>query len=282
MLRDEPLTRYTGYLLRRAFVKSSGCLRECMAEDAHLREVVALSILAERGPLSQQTLGALGHINRSLVVKLVDGLEAKSWVVRERSRRDRRSYALRITDAGLGTLGRLRRDLDRSDQALTGPLTADEARRLTSWLGLLLADQPAVAITSLSQRAGFLVAEAHRCVRQRAEALLEPMGLHPRDFAMLSVVADEQPCSQSRVAAALGITAPGVLPALTALEAAGLVSRTRRPGDRRVYDLTLTDDGRRLVTRARRAAARVQAEIRDRLGDDGDRDLRQLLDKLLA
>ncbi|MEP7089197.1 MAG: MarR family transcriptional regulator [Nocardioidaceae bacterium] len=277
-----PLTRYTGYLLRRAYVRATGCAQACMPEDTQVREVAALSILAERGPLSQHALGTIAHVNRSLVVKLVDTLESKHWVVRERSEQDRRTYALRLTDAGRCALADVVAGLDESESALTRGLSPEETRRLQAWLILLLSDDPSVGITSLSARTGYLLAHSHRWARELAAQRLEPLGIEPRDFGLLSTLAGEQPCSQNRLAAGLGISAPGVIPMVAELEQAGLVSRARNQDDRRVYDLTLTDHGQQMLVRAQQVAAGVQEEIRGRLGAGSDEDLRALLAKLIA
>jgi DNA-binding MarR family transcriptional regulator len=276
-----PLSRYTGYLLRRAFVRSTRLLRGCLPADGQIREWTATLIVAERGPLSQHDLGALAHVNRSLVVKLVDALEARSWVVRERSGRDRRTYALQVTDAGTDALEGIRGDLDRGEAALTRPLSDAEVRRLRTLLGQLLADDPCTSLTSLAGRTGYLVAQAHRVLRERAASRLEPLGLHPRHFGVLATVAEDQPCSQTHLAAGLGVSAPGVLPDLGDLEAAGLISRERNAEDRRMHDLRLTEDGQRLLRLARRTVTEVQDEIRQRLGPGGDEDLRRLLARLL-
>src|SRR5213592_3731413 len=68
------LQDYTGYLLRRAYVKASGAVKECLPDDAHFREAATLAIIAERGAVSQRELSDLTHVNRTLIVKLVDGL----------------------------------------------------------------------------------------------------------------------------------------------------------------------------------------------------------------
>jgi DNA-binding MarR family transcriptional regulator len=277
----QPLTQYTGYLLRRAFVKSAQCARDCLPPDGPIREWVALLVIAERGPVSQRTLGQIAHINRSLVVKLVDTLEAKSWVVRERSERDRRTYALRLTSAGRAALEAVAGDLDRGERALTAGLTDQEARRLRARRADLLGDDPSTSVTSLCERTGYLVAQAHRVLRDRAASRLEPLGLHPRHFGLLATLVKEQPCSQSHLAATLGISAPGVLAILHDLETAALVSRVRNAGDRRVHDLTLTEKGWQVFRQAQAVAAEVQDEVRGRLGPAGDQDLRDLLAKLL-
>src|SRR4051812_793501 len=112
---DPQLAQLTGYLLRRAFVRSAGVARACIPEDSHVREVAVLAILAERGSISQRELAEITHVNQTLVVKLVDTLEAKSWVVRERNVADRRSYALVLTPAGVRALTEFNDDLDRSE-----------------------------------------------------------------------------------------------------------------------------------------------------------------------
>ena len=71
------MTRFTGYLLRRAFVKATGVARACVSDDSTLREVAFLSVLNEHGAISQRALADLTHVNPTLVVKFVDILEAK-------------------------------------------------------------------------------------------------------------------------------------------------------------------------------------------------------------
>ncbi len=95
-------------------------------------------------------------------------------------------------------------------------------------------------------------------------------------------IAREEPCSQTHLAAALGVSPPAALGFLDGLEALGYVSRSRNAVDRRLLDLTLTEAGRNCLGRAREAAAGVQAQIVARLGAAGDADLRALLIKLLS
>lgn len=276
-----PLAQYTGYLLRRAFERSAGCVSACLPVDGHVREWVALAVIGERAPLSQQMLGRVAHVNRSQVVKLVDALEARSWVVRERTAQDRRTYGLVLTDAGRAALGQVADDLDRSEEALTAGLTEQECRRLRARLTELLAGDPATTVPSLCRRTGYLVAQAHRVLRDHAAGRLQPLGLHPRHFGLLTTLAREQPCSQSHLAACLRISAPGVLSTLGDLEAAALVSRERNANDRRAHDLRLTEAGQQVLRRAQEVAAEVQDEIRERLGPEADQELRDLLTKLV-
>jgi len=276
------MRQFTGYLMRRAFTKSSATARECVPDDATIREIAFLSVLAERGPLSQRALADLTHVNPTVVVRLIDTLEGKSWVLRERSRVDRRQYAVSITADGRVALDDFAADLDAGEAVLTAGLTAAEVERLQGHLRTLLAGDAVLEVDSLVDRTGYLIAHTHRLLRRRAEMGLAGLSLHPRDFGLLSVVARDQPCSQNHVAAALGVSPPAALVFVEELEQRGLLSRSRSDVDRRVYDVRLTEEGRSVLGKAKRAAAAVQREIAETLGPAADEDLRGLLTNLLA
>ena len=277
----QPLSRYTGYLLRRAYARASECASACLGPEHHLRAVALLSILADRGPLSQSELAAITHVNRSIMVKLVDDLEQHGWVIRRRSTQDRRSYALEVTARGHDVLVEVNDELDRAEALLTASLDEDERDRLCGYLRLLLDDDELVNAEPLAQRSGYLIAQAHRRMRDRAAAELRPVGVEPRDFGVLSTLQHEQPCSQQHMAGQLGVSAPAILMFVDGLESAGLVRRTRNSTDRRSYDLTITDEGLACLAKADAAAQRVQAEVVDKLGVRGDRDLRELLTRIV-
>ena len=275
------LSQFTGYLLRLAYVKAAGAADDCFPEDTHVREAAILSILAERGAMSQRTLGEVTHVNRSLIVKLVDGMESKGWVVRDRNPADRRSYALRITPTGESALAKLNQDLDNAEAELTANLTGPEVERLKRLLRSLLVDNPSLAVRSLVGRAGYLVTHAHHQLRGWAETGLAPLGLRPRDFGVLMTVAREQPCSQAHLAAALGVTSPGVLGFIGDLESKDYISRSRNPEDRRELNLTLTERGRSCLEQGLKVVEAVHACTVERLGENDDQELRRLLTKLL-
>jgi DNA-binding MarR family transcriptional regulator len=276
------LHQLTGFLLRRAFVKAVGAAQACLTADAHLREVLVLFILDQRGAMSQRSIGDLTGIHQTLIVKLVDGMETSGWVARERNPADRRSYALRLTDEGAAALRRLQAQLDQADSELTSDLTSTETARLTMLLHQLLEGDPSLEVPALSDRVGYLIARVHRSMLARAELSLQPLGLHPRDFGVLSLVCSDQPCSQRHLAQRLGVSAPAVLGFVDNLASAGLLRRSRKPGDRRSYDVTLTPAGAERLARAREAAVALQADVVRRLGPEGDSELRGLLRKIVT
>lgn len=274
------LRQFTGYLLRRAFVKATGVAKTCMP-DAHVRQVALMTILAEHGAVSQSKVTDLTGVNRTLMVKLVDELETQGWVARERNPADRRSYALRLTAEGSRSLNGLHAELDRAESELTRSLTPADVHQLKQLLSRLLGGDSALSVKSLAGRSGYLITHAHRLLREWALAGLDHLGLHPREFGVLATLGQEEPCSQSHLAAMLGVSPPAMLGFVDSLEARGLVSRVRNSSDRRAYDVTLTPAGRSSLEAAQRAATHVQSRVVARLGKDGDVELRRLLTTLL-
>jgi DNA-binding MarR family transcriptional regulator len=271
------LPHLTGFLLRRAYVKASSNAQACIGSDTRVREVGMLALLDERGPLSQRALSDLTHVNRSIMVKLVDSFEARGWVKRERNPDDRRSYALRLTADGFRALQGLRHDLETGERQFTEVLTDRQRSQLRADLLALLGDDGWLVIDQLAQHTGFLVAQAHRLCRGWALERLEPLGLDPRDFGVLATLARDQPCTQNHLAQVLGVSAPAALSFVEELEEVGLVERERNADDRRSYDLRLTPLGAERWGQAHAAAVAVQARIVDRIGERTDERLRGLL-----
>jgi DNA-binding MarR family transcriptional regulator len=83
---------------------------------------------------------------------------------------------------------------------------------------------------------------------------LAPLGLDPRDFGLLNLVAGSEGVSQRALTDRLGIPASRLVAIVDDLEDQGLVERRRNPDDRRAHALYLTVAGRKTLDRARRAA----------------------------
>ncbi len=276
------LPQLTGFLLRRAYAKAALDAQTCIGRETPVRDVALLAVLDERGPLSQRQLADLTHVNPTIMVKLVDSLEQRGWVVRERNPEDRRSYALRLTVDGHTALTGLRHDLDRGERLFTDALTGAERDELKAALLTLLGDEGWLSVDVLARYAGFLVAQAHRLVRGWAVEALAPLELDPRDFGVLATIARDQPCTQNHLALSLGVSPPAALLFVEELERVGLVRRERSTTDRRSYALRLTPEGEQRWSQARFAAAGVQARVVDRLGEAADEVLRDLLSRVIS
>ncbi|MBF6172526.1 MarR family transcriptional regulator [Nocardia blacklockiae] len=72
------------------------------------------------------------------------------------------------------------------------------------------------------------------------------LGTPLREHWILTHLAESSEISQQEMAAALGIDRSEMVRLIDSLEAAGLVTRTRDPADRRRYRLTITAAGDRL------------------------------------
>jgi DNA-binding MarR family transcriptional regulator len=70
-------------------------------------QVVCLQTIAEDGPLTATALAKLVHLGNSTVVGILDRLEQKGLVARERSAVDRRQVLVHVTAAGRDLLARV-------------------------------------------------------------------------------------------------------------------------------------------------------------------------------
>src|SRR6266542_3664624 len=239
-----PLAGYTGYLLRRAFARARDCAQQVLPPGTHPGEGAILTRLAEGGPASQQELSGRLHVNRTIMVKLVDRLEAAGLVRRERNTADRRCYALVVTPRGFEAIDAWGQAADKGERQLVAALGAGEHRRLNELLRGLLPDLEAAMPASLAGRTGFLLTFAHERARQRAEEALAPLGIEPRHFGAMAVLDASGPSPQRHLAAQLGLSGAAIVQLVDELERAGLVERRRNPSDRRSYALRLSAAGR--------------------------------------
>ncbi|GGO82829.1 MarR family winged helix-turn-helix transcriptional regulator [Nonomuraea cavernae] len=273
---DRPATTETqeavGKLLRRVYARFTA---EAVRDDPQARDYVVLDTLADQDADSQHELAERLGINRTIMVRLVDRLEAAGHVTRTRNPANRRSYTLSITEEGRRARDAMRRQVAERDARVTAPLTPAERRRLNELLSLLLPEPEPLQTTA------FLVAQAHYRLRRMGDALLAGSGLRTRHFGSLTAIDELGPCPQQRFAQHLDISEPAAAQVIDELVQLGLVARGRDPHDRRRYALELTDLGRRRLVVVHDALRRLQTEILDVLGADAERELRTLLGKLL-
>jgi DNA-binding MarR family transcriptional regulator len=95
-----PLIEHLARVARRAYEAGhfveAGCLRP--------RQLVALNLLHEHGPLSQQALGEALTLDPSNVVGLLNELEARGLITRQRDRADRRRHIVSLSPGGQAEL----------------------------------------------------------------------------------------------------------------------------------------------------------------------------------
>lgn len=130
-----PLDGLIGYHLRRAQARVFADFMAAMAEDGVTPgQFGVLTLIDANSGLSQSSLAKALGIERSTMVEVIDRLEAQGLVARRKSPRDRRSYALDLTDVGRARLADLRPKVRRHEARIAAGLTADEVRVLTALL----------------------------------------------------------------------------------------------------------------------------------------------------
>src|SRR5438309_1825875 len=101
-----------------------------------------------------------------------------------------------------------------------------------------------------TERVGQLLFVAAQAAQALAMERLEPLGLSPRAWGVLSTLLESGPLSQIDLATVLSIDRTAMVYLLDELEADGLVERVRNPDDRRSFLVHLTPRGRQTQRKA--------------------------------
>ncbi|MEA5454984.1 MarR family transcriptional regulator [Sinomonas sp. JGH33] len=113
----------------------------------------------------------------------------------------------------------------------------------------------------LERQLCFALAVASRSVIASYRPVLEPMGLtHPQYLVMLALW-ERSPRTVRDVSDALLLEPATMTPLLKRLEEAGLVTRTRQPGNERALDVSLTAAGRALREKALAVPVTMMARL---------------------
>ncbi|WP_240980808.1 MarR family transcriptional regulator [Streptomyces sp. Z423-1] len=270
----ESLAGYVSYLLRRVHAQFSATPD---GTDTDSRDFLVLDALTGQDWASQLDLAERLGINRTIMVQVIDRLEARGEVQRTRNPDNRRQYVLSLTDRGRAALGAMRRAVAERDARLTAVLTPQETARLDELLTRLLPE----SAQPLVQGTEYLVAQVHFRLRRHGDDKLTGTGLRVRHYGPLSALVASGPCSQQQLAEFLAITGPAVSQLVDELVKQGLVRRGRDPHDRRRYALEVTDDGREKLAVVTAAVQELADDVAAMLGPGGEDELRTLLLKLL-
>lgn len=90
---------------------------------------------------------------------------------------------------------------------------------------------------------------------------LEPLGISPRAFAVLSHLSRDDGRPQQQLADALSIHRNVMVGLIDQLERDGWVRRHRGIADRRVFEIRLTPEGREIAERAERVVPALDDEL---------------------
>ena len=126
-------------------------------------------------------------------------------------------------------------------------------------------------------RVGQLLFVAQQAAQALAIERLEPLGLSPRVWGVLSTLAESGPLTQIELATTMAIDRTAMVYLLDDLERQALVERVRSPQDRRAFLIHLTPAGR---AAQRRAAAALDGAAETLLTPLDAADRRHLIDLL--
>ena len=130
------------YLLKRALVDLEDLHAEYLAPvGISGRELAVLLFLDDRDPGSQQQVAGRLGVDRTTMVGLIDGLEAKGLVARRADAGDRRRNVLELTADGQTALVRAVRASDEAERQLLAELDDAESAQLRTLLTRLARDR---------------------------------------------------------------------------------------------------------------------------------------------
>jgi DNA-binding MarR family transcriptional regulator len=98
------------------------------------RQVGILTLVTEWEPMTQKALGDALRIDRTTMVSLIDDLERKGYVVRQRHPLDRRAFLVHPTEPGRTAKAEAIAILDEQQRRFLAPLTPAQRKQLGTLL----------------------------------------------------------------------------------------------------------------------------------------------------
>jgi DNA-binding MarR family transcriptional regulator len=132
----------------------------------------------------------------------------------------------------------------------------------------------------LASAPGFLLSWNGQRMAARFAAGLEPLGLRPPHFGVMTLIESHPGSTQQELVTRSLIDPSSMVAVIDELEQMGLAERRQHPADRRKHSVFLTARGRRTLERARAVAIEVAQDVFAPLDPRELETLRTLLRKL--
>src|SRR5215831_9710216 len=133
-----------------------------------------------------------------------------------------------------------------------------------------------------SASVGFMLSTLGHAISRRFHRALEPLELHPRGFAVLRAVKENDGQSQQTLAELLHIPPSRIVAIVDELESRRLLERRPDPNDRRLWTLYVTMRGERLLDDAFNLVVQHERAISDALTAKERAQLLELLKRIAA
>jgi DNA-binding MarR family transcriptional regulator len=132
----------------------------------------------------------------------------------------------------------------------------------------------------LASAPGFLLSWNGQRTAHVFAATLEPLGLRPPHFGVLTLIDSHPGCAQQELVDRSLIDPSSMVAVIDELEELGLAERRAHPGDRRKHAVHLTATGQQTLQQARKLAIETAKEMFAPLSAEEVETLRVLLRKL--
>ena len=129
---------------------------------------------------------------------------------------------------------------------------------------------------------GLLLRQAHDKVLGAMDVALKPLGIERRHLVVLMRLTADGPLPQKELVARTQTDKAAIVRIVDDLERLGLASRESVPGDRRLWAVTMTDEGRRVYKRARAVAVPAAAGTTAPLSPEQVDQLHELLRAIIG
>lgn len=136
---SECLLDRTGFLLNKAAHRIKEAYEERLGPLGLAgKHYGVLSVLEERGSITQHEIGKCVYVDRTTMVGIIDDLEKKGLVERKEHPTDRRSHAVYLTGKGKEALSKAHHLASSVDKRFLGCLSAKEQKELRQILRKLV------------------------------------------------------------------------------------------------------------------------------------------------
>jgi DNA-binding MarR family transcriptional regulator len=114
---------------------------------------------------------------------------------------------------------------------------------------------------ALVRHTGYLISRIGFYAQRQFSARLDALGLTPRMWGALNVLAADGMVTQQELGKSIGMDPSTVVATIDELESRGLVQRRRHPNDRRAHALYITEEGQHAVAGGRRLVSEAQDQL---------------------
>ncbi|MGP4014898.1 MarR family winged helix-turn-helix transcriptional regulator [Saccharopolyspora sp. 5N708] len=259
-----------GHLIRRAQQMHTAIWSVEVGNDITGPQYAILSALSRKSGVDQQTAGRLASLDKSTTANIVERLQRKDWIRRDRDAGDGRRNQLWLTPSAKAMLHDLTARVGTVQDRLLQPLGPNLRRNFRKLLGQVAyagqvpaAGQDAdegIDVLPLSSTAGHLIRRAeqvHGMLWSRHVGAL----LTPSQYALLCSLAWRPAIDQTAAGEMASLDKSSAADILARLRRRGWVLDTRDETDRRRKLLVLTDLARDALAEVTPAVRAVQRDL---------------------